>query len=54
LIVFVLQLSVIYFPPLEAFFGTSPLSVLDLLIAIGIGLLVFTAIEIEKAISFRE
>jgi Ca2+-transporting ATPase len=51
LIVFVLQLSVIFFPPLEAFFETSPLSALDLLIAIGIGLLVFSAIEIEKALS---
>lgn len=54
LIVFVLQLSVIYFPPLEAFFETNPLSALELLIAIGIGLLVFSAIEIEKAFSNRD
>jgi Ca2+-transporting ATPase len=43
-----LQLAVIYFPPMEAFFDTDPLSLLDLLVAVGVGLVVFTAIEIEK------
>jgi Ca2+-transporting ATPase len=43
-----LQLSVIYFPPLESFFDTSPLTLLDLLIAMAVGLVVFAAIEIEK------
>lgn len=51
LVVFLLQLVVIYFPPLEAFFETTPLTLLDLLIVLGIGLLVFGAIELEKKIS---
>ncbi|MBE0698116.1 MAG: cation-translocating P-type ATPase [Anaerolineaceae bacterium] len=53
LIVFILQLSVIYLPPFGAFFETTPLSILDLLIAVGIGLLVFGAIEVEKYWSNR-
>jgi Ca2+-transporting ATPase len=53
LIVFILQLSVIYLPPFEAFFETTRLSALDLLIAFGIGLLVFGAIEMEKFLSSR-
>ena len=53
LVVFVLQLSVIYFPPFEAFFETTPLALLDLLVALGIGLVVFAAIELEKAWSNR-
>jgi Ca2+-transporting ATPase len=48
LTVAVLQLLVIYFPPMQSFFSTAPLSPLDLGIALGIGVIVFAAIEIEK------
>ncbi len=51
LVVFVLQLSVVYLPPLQTFFYTQPLLPLDLLIALGIGLVVFTAIEVEKRLT---
>ncbi len=44
----ILQLLVIYLPPLQSFFNTSPLSLLDLGIALGIGLIVFAAIELQK------
>jgi Ca2+-transporting ATPase len=53
LTVFLLQLSVIYFPPMEAFFETTPLGLLDLLVALGMGLVVFAAIELEKKLSSR-
>lgn len=48
LLVAILQLLVIYLPPLQSFFNTSPLSLLDLGIALGIGLIVFAAIELYK------
>lgn len=48
LIVFVLQLLVIYLPPLQSFFVTTPLGIVDMLVAVGAGLIVFTAIELEK------
>lgn len=44
----VLQLLVVYFPPLQSFFNTSALSILDMIIALGIGLVVFSAIEVMK------
>jgi len=43
-----LQLLVIYFPPLQSFFDTMPLSVVDLGVALGIGLVMFAVIEIQK------
>ena len=48
LLVLVLQLLVIYIPPLSAFFSVEPLSAVDLLIALGTAALVFVAIEAEK------
>lgn len=48
LTVAVLQLSVIYLSPMQSFFGTSTLSPADLGIALGVGAIVFTAIEAEK------
>jgi Ca2+-transporting ATPase len=48
LVVFTLQLSVIYFPPMEAFFETEPLSIFDLLLAVFLGVVVFAIIELEK------
>ena len=48
LAVAVLQLSVIYLSPMQSFFGTNILSPADLGIALGVGVVVFTAIEVEK------
>jgi len=48
LTVTVLQLSVIYLPPMQSLFSTSALSPLDLGIALGIGMIVFAAIEMGK------
>ncbi|HSK89106.1 MAG TPA: HAD-IC family P-type ATPase, partial [Anaerolineales bacterium] len=50
LLVLALQLLVIYVPALNSFFNVVPLSVTDLLIAIGTGALVFLAIEAEKVV----
>jgi P-type Ca2+ transporter type 2C len=44
----VLQLLLLYVPPLQAFFGTHPLSVIELLICLGFSALMFVWIEIEK------
>ncbi len=51
--VFVLQLAVIYLPPLQSFFETTPLRVVDLLIALGAGVMVFTIIELEEKLRGR-
>ncbi len=48
LTVTVLQLSVIYLPPMQSLFSTSAVSPLDLGIALGIGMIVFAAIELGK------
>jgi P-type Ca2+ transporter type 2C len=48
LLVVVLQLFVIYVPSVSSFFNVTPLNLIDLLIAIGTGALVFLAIEVEK------
>jgi P-type Ca2+ transporter type 2C len=45
-----LQLAVIYIPQLNKFFHTQPLSITELLIAIGISSITFWAVEIEKGI----
>lgn len=50
LLVFGLQLAVIYVPALNRFFNVVPLDATDLGIAIGTGALVLVAIEVEKAI----
>ncbi len=50
LLVFGLQMAVIYVPALNRFFNVIPLSATDLGIAIGTGALVLVAIEVEKAI----
>jgi Ca2+-transporting ATPase len=43
-----LQLALIYVPPLRNFFGLHTLSVLELLICLGFSLLMFVWIELEK------
>ena len=50
LLVFGLQLAVIYIPALNRFFSVMPLSAADLAIAIGTGAIVLVAIEVEKLI----
>ena len=47
-IVFALQLLVIYLPALDEFFGVTPLSLPNLLLALGLGTITFLAIEVEK------
>lgn len=43
-----LQLALIYFPPLRAFFGTHALSRMELLVCLGFSALMFIWIEMEK------
>lgn len=50
LLVTVLQLAVIYIPPVAEFFSVKPLGVIDLLVAIGAGFVVLVVMEIEKKI----
>ena len=50
-LVCVLQLAVIYIPPVADFFGVIPLNARDLILAISSGVLVFLMIEIEKKLS---
>ncbi len=50
-LVTVLQLAVIYLPPVADFFGVIPLNARDLILAISSGVLVFLMIEIEKKLS---
>jgi Ca2+-transporting ATPase len=47
-LVFALQLLVIYLPALDEFFGVTPLSLPNLLLALGLGTITFLAIEGEK------
>jgi Ca2+-transporting ATPase len=44
----VLQLLLLYVPPLASFFGTQPLALDDLLVCIGFSLLFFVVLETEK------
>ncbi len=46
--VLLLQLLVIYFPPMQSFFNATPLTSLDLGITLAIGALVFIVIETQK------
>ncbi len=48
LLVVVLQLAVIYIPPVAGFFSVQPLSAMDLSIAVGAGSVVFVVMEAEK------
>jgi Ca2+-transporting ATPase len=48
LVVFALQLLVIYVPFLDRFFNVTPLPLPELLFALGLGSVVYLAIEIEK------
>ena len=50
---FVLQLALIYVPALRSFFSTTPLLAGELALTIGLSLIVFIAVEIEKWISRR-
>ena len=50
LLVFALQMLVIYVPALSSFFNVVPLSGTDLLVAVGTASLVLVAIEIEKLV----
>ena len=45
---FVLQLAVIYVPPLNRIFNTAPLTVAELLACLALSSLVFVALELEK------
>ncbi len=47
----VLQILAVYLPPMQSFFNSMPLSLLDLGIVLGITLIVFTAIEFQKKLS---
>lgn len=47
---FLLQAAVIHLPFLNKFFHTAPLSIAELLLATALSLLVFVAVEIEKAV----
>jgi Ca2+-transporting ATPase len=51
--VFVLQLAVVYLPPLQRFFETTPLSVAEMAVCAAIGVVVFAAIEIEKLVAAK-
>jgi Ca2+-transporting ATPase len=47
-LVVLLQLALLYIPPLTGFFDLKPLSLCDLSIAISAGVIVFTVMEISK------
>ncbi len=46
----ILQLSVVYLPPMQSFFNTEALSPMDLGIALGAGVIPFTAIAIDEEV----
>jgi Ca2+-transporting ATPase len=48
LLVTALQLAVIYIPPVAGFFSVKPLGIVDLLMAVGAGFIVFLVMEVEK------
>ena len=50
LLIFFLQLAIIYAPPLNPFFNTAPLSLGELALCLALSAVVFVAIEIEKAL----
>ena len=50
LVVTALQLAVIYIPSVAEFFSVKSLGIIDLLIAVGTGIIVLVVMEIEKKI----
>lgn len=52
-VIAVLQLLFTYFPPMEYFFGTAPITLDAWVRIIAIGVLIFLAVELEKAILRR-
>jgi Ca2+-transporting ATPase len=48
LLTFVLQMAVVYLRPLQELFNTVPLPLEDLTISLGLSLVVFAAVELEK------
>jgi Ca2+-transporting ATPase len=48
-----LQFLVMYWPPLQAMFDTSALTLVDLLVCVAAGVVVFAAIEADKALRRR-
>lgn len=54
LLTFLLQLAIIYIPFLNTFFNTAPLTLEELLIAIGMSSVVFIAVELEKWMKRRK
>jgi Ca2+-transporting ATPase len=53
-LVTLLQLAVIYLPPVATFFSVTPLGLPDLLVALGAGVLVLAALEIVKLWDLRQ
>lgn len=53
-LVTLLQLVVIYLPPVAAFFTVAPLSLPDLLVALGVGVTVLVAMELAKLWGLRQ
>jgi len=51
--VIIAQFAVTYFPPLQAIFETASVPVLDGVIIIGVGMILFIIIETEKQIRLR-
>ncbi len=51
LLVMGLQLAVLYIPFVSGFFNVLPLSIQDLLVAVGLGGIVFIAMELEKVLN---
>jgi Ca2+-transporting ATPase len=45
-----LQVSLLYIPPLQTFFGVHPLSLSELLVCVGVSALMFVWIELEKVV----
>lgn len=54
LVTFVLQLSIIYIPVFNELFKTTPLTLTELFTCIGVSLIVFHAVELEKLIMNRK
>ena len=50
LVVMGLQLAVLYIPFISDFFNVLPLSMFDLLVAVGLGGVIFIAMELEKVL----
>jgi magnesium-transporting ATPase (P-type) len=52
-IVTIAQFGLTYLPPLQAVFDTAPVGLLDGLLIIGVGVVAFIIIEIEKQVRLR-